>query len=231
VAVLESGGDGSGARVVSGSDDETVRVWDIDGKQDPVVLSGHTETVTCLALLEGGGDGSGARVVSGSIDGTMRVWDIDGKQDPVVLKGHTNGVTCVAVVEGGGDGSGARVVSGSRDKTVRVWDVDGKQDPVVLEAHTELRSCVVVVSSTAPSSRPSDVGQRAVASRGRRGAECGGASLIFIGPGGTVLVDSGRKTLTHLPSPPGVMAVCCPAPGCVAWGTASGRVFFGRLAL
>jgi len=159
------------------------------------------------------------------------VWDIDGKQDPVVLKGHTSSVNCVAVVERAGDGSGARVVSGSRDKTVRVWDIDGKQDPVVLEAHTELMSCVVVVSSTAHSSMPSDVGQREVACRGRRGAERGGASLIFIGPEGTVLVDSGRKTLTHLPSPPGVTAMCCPAPGCVAWGTVSGRVFFGRLAL
>jgi len=170
--------------------------------------------------------------VSGSWDKTVRVWDIDGKQDPVVLKGHTDQVTCVAVVEGGGDGSGARIVSGSLDKTVRVWDIDGKQDPVVLEAHTELRSCVVVVSSTALSSMPSAVGQREVACRGRRGAECDGASLIFAGySGDTLLVDSGLKTITHLPCPPGVRAVCCPAPGCVAWVTESGRVFFGRLSL
>jgi len=36
---------------------------------------------------------------------------------------------------------------------------------------------------------------------------------------GVGMVDSRMKALRHLPWPPGVSAVCCPAPGCVTWET------------
>ena len=63
----------NGARVLSGSYDKTVRMWD-------------AETGACLLTLEGHGDrvssvgfrADGARVVSGSYDKTVRVWDVGG---------------------------------------------------------------------------------------------------------------------------------------------------------
>jgi WD40 repeat protein len=54
-------------RVVSGSDDKSVRVWDLAGGT-PRVLEGHTDRVLALAALSDG------RVVSGSSDNTVRVW-------------------------------------------------------------------------------------------------------------------------------------------------------------
>jgi WD40 repeat protein len=54
---------------VSGSDDETLRVWDSASGACLRVLDGHTSVVSSVCAL---GDG---RIVSGSWDNTLRVWD------------------------------------------------------------------------------------------------------------------------------------------------------------
>jgi WD40 repeat protein len=55
--------------VVSGSDDRTLRVWDLARGLAVQVLEGHTLPVNALAVLPDD------RVVSGSDDRTLRVWD------------------------------------------------------------------------------------------------------------------------------------------------------------
>ena len=61
-------GDG---RIVSSSEDGTVKVWDLASGQEQRTLLGHGDWVWALALT---GDG---RVVSGSNDGTVKVWDLN----------------------------------------------------------------------------------------------------------------------------------------------------------
>src|SRR5262249_52663408 len=56
-------------RVVSGSDDGTVRVWDLDSGACLRVLEGHGADVSAVAVTPDG------RAVSGSVDRTVRVWD------------------------------------------------------------------------------------------------------------------------------------------------------------
>jgi WD40 repeat protein len=60
-----------GRRVVSGSNDQTVKVWDAASGRDELTVTGHADAVTGVAF---GGDGR--KVVSGSRDGTVRVWDL-----------------------------------------------------------------------------------------------------------------------------------------------------------
>ena len=63
-------------RLLSGSDDKTVKVWSVPAAADALALcatssaklEGHTSTVATLARLPDG------RVLSGSWDGTVRVW-------------------------------------------------------------------------------------------------------------------------------------------------------------
>ncbi|CDF33339.1 WD40-repeat containing protein [Chondrus crispus] len=120
---------GDGRRVVSGSEDKSVRVWDVErGAQVREALVGHTGGVLSVAM-----SGDGSRVVSGSDDTSVRVWDVEkGAQVGEVLVGHTDWVLSVAM-----SGDGRHVVSGSRDRSVRVWDVEkGAQVGVVLVGHT-----------------------------------------------------------------------------------------------
>ncbi|CDF38048.1 WD40-repeat containing protein [Chondrus crispus] len=120
---------GDGRRVVSGSEDKSVRVWDVGtGAQVGEALVGHTGSVLSVAI-----SGDGRRVVSGSDDKSVRVWDVEtGAQVGEALVGHTGYVYSVAM-----SGDGRRVVSGSDDKSVRLWDVEtGAQVGDALLGHT-----------------------------------------------------------------------------------------------
>jgi WD40 repeat protein/serine/threonine protein kinase len=57
--------------LASGSDDATVRIWDVASGQTVLVLRGHEQVITGLVALPDG------RIVSGSADMTLRVWDAE----------------------------------------------------------------------------------------------------------------------------------------------------------
>jgi len=110
-------------RVISGSLDGTLRVWDVATGRTLATLHGHTDGVTALAALTDG------RVVSGSLDGTLRVWDVATGRTLTTLHGHTGVVRAVAVLPDG------RLVSGSKDLTLRVWDAESGQNLATDYAH------------------------------------------------------------------------------------------------
>jgi hypothetical protein len=105
---------------VSGGDDATVRVWDLEsGELLHKPLQGHDGNVNALTV----GDLRGrAMVASGGNDRTVRLWDlVSGQPLGGPLQGHRRRVRAVAMGEFHGR---PIVVSGSNDNTVRVWDLD-----------------------------------------------------------------------------------------------------------
>jgi WD40 repeat protein len=60
-----------GKTVVSGSGDQTLRLWDVASGQSLRTLQGHTGRVTSVAFSL-----DGKTVVSGSSDRTLRVWAV-----------------------------------------------------------------------------------------------------------------------------------------------------------
>src|SRR5258708_6154688 len=116
-----------GRHVLSGSDDKTVRLWEVSSGRALRVLEGHTERVWSVAF-----SADGARALSGSDDKTVRLWDVEGGRALRVLEGHKERVLSVAF-----SADGARALSGSDDTTVRLWDVEGGRALRVLEGHRE----------------------------------------------------------------------------------------------
>jgi len=61
-----------GRYIVSGSWDQTVRVWERDTGKEVQKLTGHQSGVDSVAVTP-----DGRYIVSGSSDETVRVWSID----------------------------------------------------------------------------------------------------------------------------------------------------------
>lgn len=80
----------SSLRVVSGSRDATLRVWDIETGQCLHVLMGHVAAVRCVQY-------DGRRVVSGAYDFMVKVWDPETETCLHTLQGHTNRVYSLQV--------------------------------------------------------------------------------------------------------------------------------------
>jgi eukaryotic-like serine/threonine-protein kinase len=125
-----------GKRVVSGSDDWTVRVWDVDTGRVSLTLMGHTEAVTCVGLSP-----DGKRIASGGRDNVVRVWDAATGRSIVTYRAHSDHVNSVAFSP-----DSKRVVSSSQDRTVREWDADTGREILVLSG-PNFPSCASVILS------------------------------------------------------------------------------------
>lgn len=109
-------------KVISGSVDATVRVWDAKTGRCERLLQGHESTVSAVLATPDG------RIISGSWDCRVKVW-ADGRDDrPVCEFAHDGKVTAVIAL-------GERLVTGSADRTVRVWSLRTGACEHVLEGH------------------------------------------------------------------------------------------------
>ncbi|EDV95860.1 F-box/WD repeat-containing protein 7 [Drosophila grimshawi] len=118
----------SGNRIVSGSDDNTLKVWSAVNGKCLRTLVGHTGGVWSSQM-------SGNIIISGSTDRTLKVWDMDSGTCVHTLQGHTSTVRCMHL-------HGNKVVSGSRDATLRVWDIEIGSCLHVLVGHLAAVRCV-----------------------------------------------------------------------------------------
>ncbi|CAI8820069.1 dynein assembly factor with WDR repeat domains 1 [Pseudomonas sp. IT-194MI4] len=119
------------SRIVSGSTDHTLRLWDAhSGQAIGASLKGHEGAVTSVAFSP-----DGSRIVSGSSDKTLRMWDAhSGQQIGEPLRGHEDEVLSVDFSH-----DGNRIVSGSMDQTLRLWDAhSGQPIGAPLRGHEDL---------------------------------------------------------------------------------------------
>ncbi|KAG8846507.1 hypothetical protein FRB91_000721 [Serendipita sp. 411] len=120
-----------GSKLVSGSSDHTIRIWDLESESPMVkTLRGHTGSVLCVAFSS-----DSQMVVSGSHDKTVRVWGVE-TGEVKQQRAYGDSIWSVAFSP-----NNSKIVSGCNDHTIHVWDLEGDK-VVVLEGHTDAVLCV-----------------------------------------------------------------------------------------
>ncbi|PPQ95352.1 LOW QUALITY PROTEIN: hypothetical protein CVT26_008197 [Gymnopilus dilepis] len=123
-----------GQKVVSGSEDGTVGIWDVATGSEIRKLEGHLRGVHSVVISR-----DDRKVLSGAGDGIVRVWDVLLGSEEHRFEGHSDLVGSVDISD---DGQWA--VSGSRDKTVRVWNVGVGKLERIFRGHTKRVASVAI---------------------------------------------------------------------------------------
>ena len=112
-------------RVLTGSEDDTVRVWSGQSGRRVHTLTEHAGNAVAVAFSP-----DGEFVATASTDGTGRIWRTSDWGLMSVLTGHTNALTNVAFSD-----DGEHVVTAGKDGTARISHVENGDELIVLPGH------------------------------------------------------------------------------------------------
>jgi WD40 repeat protein len=124
-----------GTKVVSGSNDRTIKIWNLTTGQELLTFFPCYSTAGLLSwlfFLFVKVTPDGTKVIAGSTEGTIEIWDLNIEQELCTLYAHTETLTTVDITP-----DGEKIVSGSVDETIKVWDLVTGQQLLTLTGHQD----------------------------------------------------------------------------------------------
>lgn len=122
--------------LITGSQDRTIKRWDISPQAGKVPRAAYTRKAhdKDINAIDTSPSSTAPMFASASQDRTVKIWDVESGEAMGVLRGHKRGVWSVAFSpsgmpgltttgEGGASTARGMVVTGSGDKTVRIWNL------------------------------------------------------------------------------------------------------------
>lgn len=111
--------------IVSGSEDQSVKIWDFHDGRCIKTIQGYGDKIWSVAFSI-----DGKKLFSGGEDGQVRQWDLDKGKCEFVYYGHKRRVWSVKV-----DSQGKFIASGGEDQTARIWDIQTGECIRILKGH------------------------------------------------------------------------------------------------
>ncbi|EUC29070.1 hypothetical protein COCCADRAFT_8666 [Bipolaris zeicola 26-R-13] len=127
-------------RLASGSEDRTVKVWDVSSGECLQTFEGHEDYVTSITFSH-----DSTRLASASEDSTIKLWDTRNSGLCLqTLEGHSDWVNSVAFSH-----DSKRLASASGDRTIKLWDTGTGTCLKTLRGHSgNIRSVAFSHNST-----------------------------------------------------------------------------------
>ncbi|OVA05014.1 DENN domain [Macleaya cordata] len=124
-------------KVVSGSDDQSVIVWDKQTTQLLEELKGHDAQVSSVRML------SGERVLTSSHDGSIKMWDVRTDTCVATVGRCSSAVLCMEY-----DDSTGILAAAGRDAVANIWDIRAGRQMHKLLGHTKWIRSIRMVGDT-----------------------------------------------------------------------------------
>jgi WD40 repeat protein len=111
-----------GRRLLSGSWDRTVRLWDLEQRQEVARLEGHNQAVSGCAFLP-----EKDRLLTAGWDKVVHIWDVQARTIITTLAGHSESIRSIALTS-----DGRTLATASWDGTVGLWDLKARAEKKVI---------------------------------------------------------------------------------------------------
>lgn len=113
-----------GRQALSGSRDNTLKLWDVASGRELRSLMGHTDSVASVAFSP-----EGRQALSGSWDNTLKLWDVASGREVCSFTGHAVSVNSVAFSPDGrylasGGGKWDSAINGWKNGQIKLWVED-----------------------------------------------------------------------------------------------------------
>ena len=116
-----------GKTLASGSQDNTVKLWEVSTGKELRTFSGHQNWVLSVAFSP-----DGKTLASGSHDNTVKLWEVSTGKELRTFSGHQNSVLSVAFSP-----DGKTLASGSQDNAVKLWEVSTGKELRTFSGHQD----------------------------------------------------------------------------------------------
>jgi WD40 repeat protein len=183
---------GDGKFLASGSEDETIKLWDANTDKEAATLKVRDSRVLSVAFSP-----DSKMLASGGDDKSIKLWDLATRKKRATLQGHTGWVTSVRFSPDGNTLASSSLALG--EATIKLWDVAAEKERASLKGHKG-----AIHLSWSPDSKT-------LAS----GCTLGTLKLWNVEPGKEQLVFDARTMSV-------MALAYCPDGKTVAWGGSSG---------
>ncbi|TRU34720.1 MAG: protein kinase [Microcystis aeruginosa Ma_MB_F_20061100_S20] len=122
-----------GRYLASGSEDETIKIWEVATGGELRTLTGHSDFFRSVVYSL-----DGRYLASGMVNNTIKIWEVATGRELRTLTGHSGPVLSVVYSP-----DGRYLASASSDKTIKIWQVATGRELCTFAGHSDWVRSVV----------------------------------------------------------------------------------------